>query len=113
MVSIVWNTPNFMHFFDRHALTFRRIVQLCETSCAEKFASERLFPGLEQCMYAYNIYIYIMSCAEKFASERLFTGGVEKERAFVVSGFVSEWMSGGWNLQVLTLLALLVQDYKN
>jgi hypothetical protein len=54
-----------------------------------------------------------MSCAEKFASERLFTGGVEKERAFVVSGFVSEWMSGGWNLQVLTLLALLVQDYKN
>ena len=58
VVNIVWSTPNFQHFFDRHALTFRRIVQLCETSCAEKFASERLFPGVEQYIYIY-IYIYI------------------------------------------------------
>jgi hypothetical protein len=41
-----------------------------------------------------------------------YAGGVEKERAFVVSGFVSEWKSSGWNLQVLILLALLVQNYK-
>ena len=42
----------------------------------------------------------MMSCAEKFASERLFAGGVDKERAFVVSGFISEWKPCGWNLQV-------------
>jgi hypothetical protein len=60
VVNMVWGTPNFHKFFDRHALTFRRIVQLCETSCAEKFASERLFPGLEQCMYVcMYVYIYI------------------------------------------------------
>jgi hypothetical protein len=33
-----------------------------------------------------------------------YAGGVDKERAFVVSTFVSEWKSGGWNLQVLSLL---------
>ncbi len=78
VVNSVWSTPNFQRFFDKHALTFRRIVQLCETSCAEKFASERLFPGGEQYIY---IYIYDMSCAEKFASVRLFAGGVDNECA--------------------------------
>jgi hypothetical protein len=62
VVKIVWGTPNFQRFFDRHAPTFRRIVQLCETSCAEKFASERLFPGVEIYIYIYthtHIYVYI------------------------------------------------------
>jgi hypothetical protein len=61
VVNAVWSTPHFQRFFDKHALTFRRIVQLCETSCAEKFASERLFPGLEQCMYV-CMYVYIYIC---------------------------------------------------
>jgi hypothetical protein len=29
-----------------------------------------------------------------------YAGGVERERAFVVSNFASEWQNGGWNLQV-------------
>jgi hypothetical protein len=29
-----------------------------------------------------------------------YAGGMEKERAFVVSSFVSEWKDGSWNLQV-------------
>jgi hypothetical protein len=70
VVHFVWGTPHFQHFLDRHALTFRRIVQLCETSCAEKFASERLFPGMEQYIYIY-IYIYtylhIYMCIHMYA----------------------------------------------
>jgi hypothetical protein len=79
VVNMVWNTPNFERFFDRHALTFRRIVQLVSQSCAERFASERLFPGLQQYVYIYT-YIHIMSCAEKVASERLFAGGGQGAR---------------------------------
>ena len=82
VVNAVWSTPNFQRFFDKHAPTFRRMVQLCEISCAEKFANERLFPGVEQYIY---IYIHIMSCAEKYASERLFAGGVDKERVTYTS----------------------------
>ncbi len=49
-------------------------------SCAEKFASERLFPGVQQYI-PIHIHIYMMSCAEKFASEASVCLQVDKERA--------------------------------
>jgi hypothetical protein len=65
----VWTRPNYEEFFDRNASTFRRIVQLCDKSCSEKFFSDRLFPG-----------------------------GVYREREVVMSEFVQTWTRFNWHL---------------
>ena len=65
----VWTRPNYEEFFDRNASTFRRIVQLCDKSCSEKYYSERLFPG-----------------------------SVDREREVVMSEFVQKWTRFNWHL---------------